>query len=144
MPDLLDAPPPIALAGQKTRITAETAAAFHALARAKRRKAAEPAPKPTEPPPPPPDPWIANKLAEVRSRIDTVSSALADALTPRRACEHCGQVPLADPLDVERLSRALAALADWERRLAGRPDPGSFRPEAPRTRKPKVEQVLGD
>jgi len=49
-----------------------------------------------------------------------------------------------DARTVEQLARASAALSDIERRLAGRPDPGSFRPEAPRTRKPKVEQVLGD
>jgi hypothetical protein len=110
----------------------------------RRKRAAQPNHQPAAIiPEAPPDRWIADKLAEVRARIDSVSTALADTLTPREACKQCGQVPLADPLDVERLSRALAALADWERRLAGRPDPGSFRPEAPRTRKSRVEQVLG-
>jgi len=83
----------------------------------------------------PHDPWIALRLTQVRARIESVSDALAALLAPRQACEVCGQSERCDPLDIERLSRALSSLSDVERRWAGRPDPGSLRPEAPTKRK---------
>ena len=83
----------------------------------------------------PQDPWISLRLTQVRARIESVSDALAALLAPRKICAVCGQSERCDPLDIERLSRALSSLSDVERRWAGRPDPGSLRPEAPTKRK---------
>jgi hypothetical protein len=102
--------------------------------RARAKKRTQPVAQLTEKPPENPiEPFVAKRVVRVRAQLNGIDDAIESALTP-------GSV---DARTVEQLARASAALSDIERRLAGRPDPGSFRPEAPRTRKPKVEQVLG-
>jgi hypothetical protein len=58
-------------------------------------------------------PYVVGRLARVRERIDRVDGLLAEAV---------------DPLDLDRLARALSTLAELERVLDGRPLPGSRRP----------------
>lgn len=42
-----------------------------------------------------------------------------------------------EPMDIFRLSSALSKLREDERKLAGRPDPGSYRPTAPKSKPAK-------
>lgn len=62
---------------------------------------------------PPASDYVAARLMRVREHIARVDGELAKA---------------SEALDIERLARALAALAELERVLDGRPLPGSRRP----------------
>lgn len=69
------------------------------------------------------DGYAARILARVREQVDAIDIALSKALEAKEV----------DPQAVERLSRAAVALSDRERKLAGRPDPGTYRPTARRS-----------
>lgn len=74
---------------------------------------------PRQPTVQPTDAYVQSRLTRIRAHIETTDEALAKAK---------------EPIDRERLARALAALQDQERILAGRPLPGSHRPVAVRGR----------
>jgi hypothetical protein len=59
------------------------------------------------------DPYVKDRLSRTRKHIEELDIALEKAR---------------EPLDRERLARALAQLCEVERILAGRPLPGSHRP----------------
>ena len=164
MPDVLDAPPPtiaaslglqlrpqphggsiLPLSGERARLAGRRGAAARKALRqaAAQPQAPTPPPPAQDPPKPQTDPFVVDALAQARAHIRTVSAELAARLEPHEPCDHCGQTPHADPIDVERLCRALAALAGWESKLAGRPDPGSLRPELPRRRN-YLASILGE
>ena len=135
MPDVLDAIRPKLIPQPHGGCLLPPSDAVAAMNRARAKKRTQPVAQLTEKPPENPiEPFVAKRVVRVRAQLNGIDDAIESALTP-------GSV---DARTVEQLARASAALSDIERRLAGRPDPGSFRPEAPRTRKPKVEQVLGD
>jgi len=64
--------------------------------------------------------YAGSRLSQVREQLDRITALLAKET---------------DPLSVERLARAMAALSTQEFALAGRPLPGSLRPTAAAARK---------
>jgi hypothetical protein len=72
--------------------------------------------------------WQAAGVACVRGHIEKLNERLGNA------------VEKGEPLDVERLARALGALSEVERVLDGRPLPGSRRP----VDDPKPRQIVKD
>lgn len=62
------------------------------------------------------DDYVTERISRVRAHIVDTDLALSKAR---------------DPLDRERLSRALGVLQETERKLAGRPEPGSYKPVRP-------------
>ena len=128
---VLESPPQLPPPLPGGLLSVERARAIRALPR---RAKTTPLPE-LSPPVPALDPWITLKLAQVRARVDSVSDALERALAPRQPCANCGQVAHPDALEIERFSRALANLAEVEQTLAGRPKPGSYRPEPTRKRR---------
>src|SRR4051794_21661226 len=94
----------------------EMAARSHAA-----RKAAALAPQPE---PQSSDEYVANRITSARAQIDRLT-AQARKVT--------------DPLDSERLARAVAQWSEIERILAGRPLPGSKRLGLESPRVPQVD-----
>ncbi len=93
--------------------TAREMQAKSVLARTQRDDAALQSPPAPQPEPAIADGYVQSRLERVRKHIEDTDQALSKA---------------SDPLDRERLSRALGVLMEAERKLAGRPDPGSFKP----------------
>ena len=87
----------------------------------------------------------AAKQARAEQLQATVAAAAAPAVPAdyvsirlARTREHVARLDAAleaakDALEMERIARALSIMQEQERKLAGRPDPGSFRPSAPRS-----------
>jgi len=67
------------------------------------------------------DGYAASVLVRVRKQLDALDAELDSVLNPSKG-------KTIDPQAVERLTRAATALQDRERKLAGRPDPGTYRP----------------
>lgn len=81
------------------------------------------------PPPAAPEPscdFGSLLLANTRAHCHNLNQVLATELCRRRP----------DATKLDRLASALERLAELERRLAGRPMPGSLRPSAPATPPP--------
>jgi hypothetical protein len=79
------------------------------------------------------------KREENRSKLPVDPHQRRDLLRVREqigiACKAFKAVK--EPSDIYRLSCSLSKLREDERKLAGRPDPGSYRPTAPKEKKPK-------
>lgn len=71
--------------------------------------------------------FASKETIRIREHIERVNDLL-------EAC--------AEPVDILRLSQALNKLHEDERKLAGRPDPGSYRPVAPKATKTVVGEPL--
>jgi len=65
------------------------------------------------------DPYPASRLSRVRAQLDRIDAMVINETDPKR---------------LNDLACASMRLADQERKLAGRPDPGSYRPSPPKSK----------
>jgi hypothetical protein len=110
------------------------AAALKSVANRAKRKAERiasadrpPAPEPNKPLPAL-DGYSEKRLMRVRKQLDTIDAMLLGETDPQR---------------MDRLAAASARLCEQERQLAGRPLPGSYRPEMPGAGRSIWSQPIG-
>lgn len=78
-----------------------------------------------------PDDYREMTLARVRAQLTLLLDALDGAIAGKiQQLDRKGNVTIIDPQGIDRISSSIWRVSEMERKYAGRPDPGSFRPQA--------------